>query len=114
MEKKTIFLELPAEMINIIDRQNVMGDRSVFVSALLQKQLEKEFDSIDMSTDLMTRIDETSDSIGVSGEIGVVNSKGILLGKFNINSVEGFEKLSEKISELSEDPIVRMRVKRWL
>ena len=46
MEKKTIFLELPAEMIDNIDRQNTIGDRSLFISDLLQKQLEQELAAV--------------------------------------------------------------------
>jgi len=51
--------------------------------------------------------------MGVSGEIGLTNSSGLSLGKFNINTVEGFESLADKISEMSDDPIVRMRARRW-
>ena len=113
MEKKTIFLELPAEMIDNIDRQNTIGDRSLFISDLLQKQLEQEFSAMNISTDLMTRMDQAGKPMGVSGEIGLTNSSGAPLGKFNINTVEGFEELSKKISELSEDPVVRVRAKLW-
>ena len=113
MEKKTIFLELPAEMIDEIDTQNTMGDRSLFISDLLQKQLEQGVSTMDASTELRTSIDEIIELVGVSGEIVLVNSRGIQLGKFNINTVEGFEELSRKICELSDDPIVRMRAQRW-
>ena len=65
------------------------------------------------STELTTRMDEIGEPIGVSGEISLVNSRGAPIGKFNINTVEGFEELSKKISELSEDPLVRMRAQRW-
>ena len=41
MEKKTIFLELPCELIDEIDRLNTLGDRSTFVSLLLEKQMEQ-------------------------------------------------------------------------
>ena len=112
MEKKTVFLELPAEMIDKIDRQNVMGDRSAFISDLLEKQLQDSITNMDASTELMSRMDETADSMGVSGEIGLINSKGVSLGKFNINTIEGFEHLAEKICELSNDPIVRMQARR--
>jgi len=114
MEKKTIFLELPAEMVEKIDRENVMGDRSVFISDLINKQLQnEEVSTMDISTELTTRMRELRDPMGVSGEIGLVNNRGVSIGKFNINTVEGFERLAEKISEISEDPIVRMRVRRW-
>ena len=44
MEKRTIFLELSTEIIDKIDQRNKLGDRSLFVSSLLEKQLviEKE------------------------------------------------------------------------
>jgi len=115
MEKKTIFLELPSEMVDKIDKENMMGDRSVFISDLLEKQLQQSVSRMEMgaSTELMTRMEETRDPVGLSGEIGLVNSRGASLGNFNINTVEGFERLAEKISEMSDDPIVRMRARRW-
>ena len=113
MEKKTIFLELPAEMIDNIDRQNTIGDRSLFISDLLQKQLEQGISTMDASTELTARIDQTGEPIGVSGEISLINNNGTPLGKFNINTVEGFEELSKKIGELTEDPVVRVRTKFW-
>ena len=115
MEKKTIFLELPSEMVDRIDKENVMGDRSVFISDLLEKQLQPGVSRMEMSasTDLMQRLEETRDPVGLPGEIGLVNSRGASLGNFNINTVEGFERLAEKISETSDDPIVRMRARRW-
>lgn len=114
MEKKTIFLELPAEMVDKIDRDNVTGDRSVFISDLIGKQLQHDDVSrMDISTELTTRMREIRDPMGVSGEIGLVNNRGASMGKFNINTVEGFEHLADKISEISDDPIVRMRARRW-
>ena len=113
MEKKTIFLELPAEMIDNIDRQNTIGDRSLFISDLLQKQLERGISTMDASTELTTRIDKSGGGLGTPGEISLINSDGTPLGKFNINTVEGFEELSKKICEISEDPVVRVRAKLW-
>lgn len=113
MEKKTIFLELPAEMIENIDRQNAVGDRSLFISDLLQKQLEHKVSIMDTSTELTTRIDKTGEPIGVSGEIGLTNSSGVPIGNFNINTVEGFEDLSRKIGEMTENSEVRMRARLW-
>jgi len=116
MEKKSIILELPCELIDRIDSLNTIGDRSAFVSHILQKQLKQEVNTnIDISTELTTRMHETSVPFGVSsGEIDLLNSRGISLGKFDINTVEGFEELAKKIQEVSEDPIVRIRVKCWL
>jgi len=115
MEKKTIFLELPIEIVERIDRENILGDRSTFVSDLLEKQLQHNLSRMEMgaATELTTRMETTRDHMGVSGEIGLTNSSGLSLGKFNINTVEGFESLADKISEMSDDPIVRMRARRW-
>jgi len=112
MEKKTIFLELPCEIIDKIDHNNRLGDRSTFISELLEKQLQREVTRMQISSEIMTRIG-TEDVKAISGEIGLVNSKGLPLGKFNINTVEGFENLAKKIADLSDDPIVRMRARRW-
>jgi len=115
MEKKTIFLELPTEVVDRIDRKNMMGDRSLFITDLLEKQLQPDISRMALhpNTELTTRMEETRDVMGISGEIGLTNSQGLSLGKFNINTVEGFEQLADKISEISDDPIVRMRARRW-
>ena len=115
MEKKTIFLELPTEIVERIDRENMVGDRSTFISDLLEKQLQHNLSRMEMgaATELTTRMEATRDPMGVSGEIGLTNNSGLSLGKFNINTVEGFERLADKISEISDDPIVRMRARRW-
>ena len=114
MEKRTIFLELPSEMIEKIDRKNTLGDRSLFVSGLLERQLQQEFNRMAVSTDLTARMEANEGHFGTSGELGLFDPKGDPIRKFNINSVEGFEELATVISELSEDPIVRMRARRWL
>jgi hypothetical protein len=111
MEKKTIFLELPEEIIEKIDRKNAIGDRSLFVSDLLQKQLDQKVTTMDASTELTTRIDQTGEPIGVSGEIGLMSRNGATLGNFDINTVEGFEELSRKISEMTENPEVKLRLR---
>jgi metal-responsive CopG/Arc/MetJ family transcriptional regulator len=41
MEKKTIMIEISAELIDKIDSLNTMGDRSEFISHLLNEQIEK-------------------------------------------------------------------------
>ena len=113
MEKRTIFLELPAEIIDRIDRQNSIGDRSTFISDLLNRQLDNTISSIDFSTDLTTRMDEGEKPMEIPGEVKLVGANGSPIGKFNINTVEGFESLASKISEISNDPVVRMRARRW-
>ena len=114
MEKRTIFLELPSEMIEKIDRNNTLGDRSLFVSGLLEKQLQQDFNKMDVSTELTARMDQSGGHLGNSGELGLFGHEGDSIRKFNINSVEGFEELATVISELSDDPMVRMRARRWL
>jgi hypothetical protein len=112
MEKKTIFLELPSEMIERIDRENVAGDRSQFISDLLEKQLQQEISEMDVSSEISTKMSEGMSSTGPHGEISLVNNKGMHLGRFDINTVEGFEQLTMKICELSNDPIVRLKARR--
>ena len=112
MEKKTIFLELPSEMIDKIDRQNVVGDRSLFISDLLDKQLQQAVSGMDVTTELKTRMDESVGINGAPGEINLMNCKGMSLGKFNVDTIDGFNQLAEKICEISNDPVVRMRARR--
>jgi hypothetical protein len=112
MEKKTIFLELPSEMIDRIDRENVVGDRSQFISDLLDKQLEQGISEMDISTELSTTMSEGKSQTGAHGDLWLINNKGMNLGRFDINTVEGFEQLTMKICELSNDPIVRMKARR--
>ena len=112
MEKKTIFLELPAEMVDRIDKENVMGDRSAFISNLLERQLQDNITTMDASTELTSRMEEIRDPLGLSGEISLLNSRGLNLGKFDINTMEGFEHLAQKICDITDDPIVRMRALR--
>ena len=57
MEKKTIFLELPCELIDEIDRINTFGDRSTFVSCLLEKQVKES--KMIKSNNSITRIGKT-------------------------------------------------------
>lgn len=115
MEKKTIVLELPCELIDEIDRLNTVGDRSSFISHLLEKQVKQpKMIGFDTSTELTTRMSKTERPFGVSGEIGLVDSQGVSLGKFDINTIDGFKSLVKKIKDVSEHPIVKMRAERWL
>ena len=116
MEKKIIFLELPIDVIEKIDDQNKIGTRSVFISGLLEKQLQTSISEMDATTEIPTSMHagELGEVTGeVTGEVSLVNSKGISLGKFNINTEEGLEHLAEKICEISDDPTVRMKAQRW-
>lgn len=113
MEKKTIFLELPSDIVDRIDRKNNTGDRSSFITGLLNKQLDEMVTSMDVSTELTSSMSQDTTASGVPGEIKLLDSRGMPLGKFNINTVEGFEQLSGKICEVSDDPIVRMKARKW-
>jgi len=111
MEKKIIFLELPNETIEKIDDQNNVGTRSVFISDLIEKQLT-QVNKMDISTEIPTSMQ--AGKLGqLTGEIGLVNNQGMSIGKFDINTVEGFENLATKICEISDDPIVQMKAHRW-
>ena len=117
MEKKTILLELPSELVEKIDRLNTLGDRSAFITNLLEKQLQNQETQTSLKpetekTDMQTF--KPNQTIGLAGEISLIKSDGASLGTFNINTVEGFEQLAKKIQEISEDPIVRIKARRWL
>jgi len=116
MDKKTIILELPCELIDKIDRQNTMGDRSEFITQLLDDQLQEDTnEGLDNTSELTTKMSDSENLLGVSpGLLNLINNEGVSVGKFDINTVEGFEDLAKKIEEISEDPIVRIRVRGWI
>ena len=107
MEKKTLFLELPCELIEKIDRFNQMGDRSVYITDLLEKQLNSQ---------TLNEIDTTIkiESSKLTGEIDLFNNEGESIGRFNINTLEGFQELARTIQNVSEDPSVRFKARQWL
>jgi len=110
MEKKNIILELPCELIDKIDRLNTTEDRSVFISSLLEKQIEeKERINFKGGIESSSMMSNSESLFGFSGIIDIVNNQGVSLGKFDINTLEGFEELTKKIKELSEDPAVQIR-----
>jgi hypothetical protein len=112
MEKKSVVLNLSCELIDKIDKLNTMGDRSMFVSQLLERQLElPDIKKMDTSTELVAEMSESF--FGVSGEIDLINSKGVLIGKFDIDTLEGFEDLAKKIQEISKDPAVQIRAQSF-
>jgi hypothetical protein len=113
MEKKTAFLELPSEMVDRFDQQNNLGDRSTFISDLLDKQLQRNVDNLGVSTDLTNMMGDTGEFLGSSGELNLINSKGSPLGNFDINTPDRFEHIVEKIGESSMDHIVRVRPRNW-
>lgn len=112
MEKKTIFLELPCELIERIDNKNTLGDRSAFITELLEKQLEIK-PSLKSNIQINHIVDKSIQEFGIAGEINLLKTNGESLGKFNINTLEGFEDLAKKIQEVSEDPAVRIRAKSF-
>ena len=116
MEKKTVLLELSCELIDKIDKMNSLGDRSIFVSNLLENQMQKqEMDhDIKPATELTTRMEGLGGSMAFPGELKLVKSDGAHIGTFNIDTVQGFEDLAKKIQEVSEDPVVRIKARRLL
>ena len=110
MDKKTIILELSSELIDKIDRLNTIGDRSTFISNLLEEQINSQVtDDVDTKNDLVTKMNQNNKFTRISREINLVTSDGILLGKFDIDTIEGFEDLTRKIQEISKDPAVQIR-----
>ena len=102
MEKKSVILNLSCELIDKIDKINTMGDRSLFISNLLEKQLELPgIKKMNTSTEIATKMNDSF--FGVSGEIDIINSKGLKIGRFDIDTLEGFEELAKKIQEISKD-----------
>ena len=107
-----MFLKLPAEMVDRIDRDNVVGDRSVFITNLLNQQLSN-FSTMKTS-DFNNKTEENKENAANSTEINISKVNGENIGSFDINTISGFEKLIRKIVEESDDPIVKMRAQRLL
>jgi len=117
MHKKTILLELPAEIVDKIDQQNITGDRSTFISSLLNDQFKTGIslmDAMDGTTELNSRMKDELSEIPFTGELKLMTANGKPVGKFNINQVDGFNKLAETVAQISDDPIVRMKARRIL
>ena len=112
MEKKTAFLELPSEMMDRFDQQNNLGNRSAVISDLLDKQIQRNVDSLGVSTDLINMMGDTGEFLGSSGELNLINSKGSSLGNFDINTPDRFEHIVEKIGEIPMDH-VRVISRNW-
>ena len=111
MEKKTIILEIPCEIIDKIDSLNTTGDRSTFISNLLEQQIkESRQNGLDANTEFKTTMSDERPS-SLSGIVDIVSSNGDSLGKFDINTLEGFESLTKRIEEISEDPAVQIRAR---
>jgi hypothetical protein len=111
MEKKIVFLELPATIVEKIDEQNTIGSRSLFISELLEKQLQTRVREIHPAPETLSSM-HAGELDKTSGEISLVTNKGVSLGRFDINTVSGFDNFTEKICMISDDPIVRMKARR--
>ena len=116
MEKKTIFLELPCELIEKIDRENMLGDRSNFITNLLEKQLSEKISNSNFKTTDPTveKIDNARSVFKFAGEVNILDNEGVSIGRFDLNTLQGFEELARKIQEISDDPVVRIRARQWL
>ena len=117
MHKKTILLELPAEIVDRIDQQNVTGDRSTFISHLLGNQFKTDvslMDAMDGATELNSRMKDEMADVPFTGELKLTTSNGRVVGNFNINNVEGFNQMAATIARLSDDPLVRMKARKML
>lgn len=118
MHKKTILLELPAEIVDKIDQQNITGDRSTYISHLLDTQFKTDIslmdDVMDGTTELNSRMKDEMTNISFTGELKLATAHGKPIGKFNINTVDGFNQLAETVATMSDDPIVRMKARRIL
>jgi hypothetical protein len=113
MEWKTIFLRISPDLIEKIDRQNYLGDRSIFISDLISKQLNEGFSSINNSLNMQTFKEEKNKCFTKHGEVDLVCSNGFSIGRFDINSMDGFKNLIEKIGEISENPDVQLKARNW-
>ena len=114
MEEKTIILNLSSELIDKIDSINPIGDRSAFISNLLEDQIKSSYrNGLDETTELPAKMSENENLLGVTGKINLLNSNGISLGIFDIDTLEGFENLAKKIQEISKDPAVQIRAKSF-
>jgi hypothetical protein len=116
MDKKTIILELPSEIINQIDKENNLGDRSVFISDLLNTQLKVEGKMIISSNELKEseslKNNEKSNS-NADGKLTILNNHGDQIGVFNINNIQEFESLAKTIELISNNPKVKIRTQLW-
>jgi len=115
MNKKTILLEIPCELIDRIDTLNNKGDRSEFVSELITKQIqESPVTTMKNETDISEKLEQFKEKMDLTGQINITLSDGNPVGKFDINTVEGFQELAKTIQNISKDPVVRIRASRWL
>lgn len=72
MKKKTIFLELPAEMVEEIDRRNVIGYRSAFITDIINRQLHGDISVMNTFTELTSMMKQEI----TPGEISLIDNRG--------------------------------------
>ena len=111
MDKKIVFFELPVTIIDRIDEESQGESRSLFVSELLEKQLETRMHSIDQGSELAVSLQRHAGR-PASGELSLVDGRGMTVGRFDIDTEVGFDELARKVCELSSDPVVRMKARR--
>jgi hypothetical protein len=116
MDKKTILLELPSDMIDRIDKENNVGDRSIFISDLLHAKLTEENKMIVTSnelTEFKSLASSRKTNSAFDGILRILNKQGKQIGVFNINNLQEFELLAKTIESISQDPKVKIRTRLW-
>ena len=67
-----------------------------------------------MSDDISSKLTTQNLNLENNGEITLITREGATIGKFDINTVDGFQELAKTIQCISSDPVVRIRASRWL
>ena len=114
MDKKTVYLELPSEIIDRVDHLNFGGDRSNFIAGLLSNSLERYPGKSDFLVMVKENHVDDGSLMVDSGEVDIINYKGLSIGRFNINTLDGFDYLVDKIAELSDNDLVKTKAKNFL
>jgi hypothetical protein len=116
MDKKTILLELPSEMIDRIDKENNVGDRSIFITDLLYEKLNEESKMIASSKRVVESKSLSSNwkkNTISDGILRILNDQGEEIGVFDINNIQEFELLAKTIESVSQDPRIKIRTQLW-
>lgn len=110
MDKKIVFFELPNDVVHQINQIEVDGSRSDLVAEMLQRQLSADISTMNSSNIISS---EQQMIQRKPGEIQLLDHQGKPLGTFDVNSVEEFHHLAKVIGSLSDDPLVRMKARKW-
>lgn len=113
MQKKILFIELSPDIIEKIDEENSLGSRSAYLSDLLEKKFNQTTQKTPKPRHDGLRMHAGEIPQPATGEIELRTNQGEPLGLFNINTGRGYDELSEKIAELSENPMVQMKARCW-